>query len=109
MEISIERSGETLIAIAGGRVDGTNSQELHDGLEAIFEEDDRAVVLDLEHLTYLSSSGLRVVLLIARTLQRRNVKFALCSLSTWLREVFQVSGSIALSRFTHPAPRQSPR
>ena len=81
-----------MIAIAGRRVDGANSEEFQNDLEAILEEDDRALVLDLEHLSYISSSGLRAVLLISRTLQRRNAKFALCSLSTWLREVFQISG-----------------
>ena len=92
MEISNERDGDTLIVHAAGRVDGSNSQEFHDGLEAVIEDGDRAVVLDLEQLSYISSSGLRVMLLIARKLQRQQAKFALCSLSDSIREVFEISG-----------------
>ena len=92
MEISNERDGGTLIVHAAGRVDGSNSQEFQDGLEAIIGDGDRAVVLDLEQLSYISSSGLRVMLLIARKLQRQEAKFALCSLSESIREVFEISG-----------------
>ncbi len=92
MEISSERDAGTLIVKTGGRVDGSNSQEFQDGLEAIIDDGDRAVVLDLEELSYVSSSGLRVMLLIARKLQRQQAKFALCSLSASIREVFEISG-----------------
>ena len=92
MEISNQRDGDTLIVQAAGRVDGSNSQEFQDGLEAAIDDADRAVVLDLEELSYISSSGLRVMLLIARKLQRQQAKFALCSLSESIREVFEISG-----------------
>ena len=92
VEISNERDGGALIVQAAGRVDGSNSQEFQDGLEAIINDDERAVVLDLQELSYISSSGLRVMLLIARKLQRQQAKFALCSLTDSIREVFEISG-----------------
>ena len=48
--------------------------------------------LDLEHLSYISSAGLRVILLVAQQLQGRAVKFSVCSLPESVREVFQISG-----------------
>ena len=71
---------------------GSRAMARGDGLEAVIEDGDRAVVLDLEQLSYISSSGLRVMLLIARKLQRQQAKFALCSLSDWIREVLEISG-----------------
>ena len=92
MEISTEREDAALIVTASGRVDGSNSQEFQDGLEAVIDAGDRAVVLNLEQLSYISSSGLRAMLLIARKLQRQDTRFALCSLSDSIREVFEISG-----------------
>ena len=92
MEISIERDGDALIVAASGRVDGSNSQEFQDALDAAIDASCRAVVLSLKQLAYISSSGLRVMLLVARKLQRQDAKFALCSLSDSIREVFEISG-----------------
>ena len=92
MRISEERQGDTLIVTAAGRVDGSNSQEFQQALEGVIDEGDRAVVLQLKQLSYISSSGLRVMLMVARMLQKRGTKFALCELTESIREVFEISG-----------------
>ena len=50
------------------------------------------MVVDLAGLSYISSAGLRAVLLTAKSLSRRSAKFALCSPSKPIREVFEISG-----------------
>ena len=92
MNISTDRQGGALIAMAEGRVDGANAREFEDALEAAISEDDRAVVMDFEALSYISSAGLRVILLTARTLRERDREFVVCSLSDPIREVFEISG-----------------
>ena len=73
-------------------MDGTNAQEFQGELSSAIAETDRAVVLDLEHLSYISSAGLRVILLTAKALQRQDAELAVCSLSDSIREVFAISG-----------------
>lgn len=92
MKVTIERNGGTLVAMAEDRVDGTNASEFQQALEAAISEEDRVVILDCADLSYISSAGLRVVLLTARALQRQDSKFAVCSLSEQIREVFEISG-----------------
>ncbi|MXY46450.1 MAG: STAS domain-containing protein [Chloroflexi bacterium] len=92
MKVNIEREGNTLVAMVEDRVDGTNAGEFQQALEADISENDRIVILDCEGLSYISSAGLRVVLLTARALQKQNSKFAICSLSEQIREVFEISG-----------------
>ena len=92
MNVESRREGSSLVLIADGRVDGTNASEFQDAMKAEINESDRAVVLDLQDLTYISSAGLRVVLLIAKDLQRQGAKMAACSLSDPVREVFVISG-----------------
>ena len=92
MAISTSREGQTLIVKTGDRIDGANARELQVDLEAAIEPSDRGLVLDLEDLSYISSAGLRVILLTAKTLRKQNAKLAVCSLSGSVREGFEISG-----------------
>ena len=92
MEINTEQKGGVLVAMTVDRVDGSNAREFQEALQAVIQDDGNAFLLDMEQLTYISSAGLRVILLIARTLQGKSTKFAVCSLSDSVREVFEISG-----------------
>ena len=92
MDIQTERNNGTLIAKAEGRIDGVNARDFEEALKAAISADDDTVVMDLEGLSYISSAGLRVILLIAKTLRKRNAELVLCSLSDPIREVFEISG-----------------
>ena len=92
MEIRTEQKGEVLVALTEDRVDGANAREFQDTVQAAIAGQDCPVVLDMEQLVYISSAGLRVILMIARSLQGENRKFAVCSLVGPVREVFEISG-----------------
>ena len=92
MEISTAREGSVLVATTEDRIDGVTARAFQDALQAAIEDTDRAVILDLSQLTYISSAGLREILLIARMLQRQDGNLAVCSLSGSIQEVFQISG-----------------
>ena len=92
MEITSDNTDGAVVVKAVGRVDGANARDFHEGLEASIGADGESMVLDFEGLSYISSAGLRVVLLVAKTLQQKNAKLAVCSLSDSIREVFEISG-----------------
>ena len=73
-------------------MDGSNALECQSAGGPLLGENLTGLVLDLEHLSYISSAGLRVILLVAQQLQGRAVKFGVCSLPESVREVFQISG-----------------
>ncbi len=92
MGINAERAGGTVIAKADGRIDSSNSREFHTELEAVVADSDAALVLDFEDVAYISSAGMRVILLTAKSLQKSGIKLALCSMDDSIREVFKISG-----------------
>ncbi len=92
MGVTFERGDGVLIAKTEGRVDGANAREFQTDLEDAIDESDRVVVLDLEHLTYISSAGLRVILLTVKMLRKQEAMFSVCSLPDTIREVFEISG-----------------
>ncbi len=92
MEITTERKGDVLVALTEDRVDGSNAREFQESVQAAIADEDCPVVLDMERLVYISSAGLRVILMIARSLQGEKRNFAVCSLVGPVREVFEISG-----------------
>ena len=92
MDLVTERSNDTLVVEAWNRVDGSNAREFEKSLMDSINDEDRVVVLDFEHLAYISSAGLRVVLLTAKTLSKRRGKFVICALAAPIREIFEISG-----------------
>lgn len=92
MELVINRSNGILVAEAWTRVDGANAGEFEAALSDAIDANDRAVIIDFEHLAYISSAGLRVILLTAKTLRRQSAKFGICGLGDPIREVFEISG-----------------
>ena len=81
-----------LIASVNGRVDGSNAQEFQEALEKLMADGVNALALDLGDLAYISSAGLRVILLISRQMQGRSGKFGICTLKGAIAEVFALSG-----------------
>ena len=92
MEVKTERENETLIARVEGRIDSTNARDFEDAMTAVIGESDRAVIMDFGNLAYISSAGLRSILLVGKELWNRDATLALCSLSASIREVFEISG-----------------
>ena len=71
MAVNSDRQNGTLIARADGRIDGANAREFQVALESAIDPTDSNVILDLENLSYISSAGLRVILMTAKSLQRQ--------------------------------------
>lgn len=92
LELQTDQIEGVLIVSVAGRIDGLNAQEFHENLDKEIAGSENPVVLDLEGLSYISSAGLRSILLIAKTLQSRNTRFMLCSLSAPIREIFEIAG-----------------
>lgn len=92
MKLVIEHLNGIAVAEACSRVDGTNAREFEAALREAVASEDRALVVDCEQLKYISSAGLRAILIIAKLLQRRNAGFGICSLAAPIREIFEISG-----------------
>ena len=92
MDIRTELRGDALIAVAPNRIDSANAPEFQTALQVAVDQHDCAMVLDLEELTYISSAGLRAMVLIARALRRKHEDLVLCSLTGPVRGIFQTGG-----------------
>ena len=92
MDIAIERDGDVVIVIATGVVDGSNAVKFREKIEAVIEESDRGAILDLNGVPHSASAGLRVILDLAKQLQRQHGKLIVCGLSGLVNDEFSISG-----------------
>ena len=92
MRIKWEQKDGVVIGRIEGRIDSANTAEFERVLESGLNPTAKTVVMDFEKVAFMSSAGLRVVLMLAKQLRKRGAQAAVCSLPGAIREVFSVSG-----------------
>lgn len=96
MPFAIEKSGSALIFQPEGLVNSANAAAFEADLMAQVEKVEHRIVLDLGRLDYISSAGLRVVLLLAKKLKQLGGALILCDIQPNVREVFEISGFLTI-------------
>ena len=92
MQIRTETDNGTLIAYVAGRIGASNAFDLQRSMLAVVGDDSQTVVVDCASLSEVTSAGLSAFLMLARTLNDRGIRFALCCLAPKLRDVFEMTG-----------------
>ena len=94
MRISIEwqREGGVVTAALNGRVDSNNADQFQKMMEAGIEPKDKALIMDFEQVSYISSAGLRVVVVMAKKFKGPYRKLVICALSEPIRKLFTMTG-----------------
>jgi anti-anti-sigma factor len=92
MEITEQKSAGVVTLRLSGRLDTTTARAFEDKILGRIESGERHVVIDLAQLDYISSAGLRVIVLAGKRLSAANGKLVLCSLKDQVREVFDIAG-----------------
>lgn len=92
MIVDIQRTEAAVVLVAEGRVDSANASEFQSAIFAAVESTDRMVIIDLDKVPFMSSAGLRSVLIVSKDLQRKNAKVAVCSPQQMVRDIFIISG-----------------
>ena len=92
MEISHEKQGDVTIVALAGRLDAGATKAAEDGLNAVLGPGAPHLAIDMSKLEYISSAGLRVLLVVAKKVQQAKGKVVLFGLASNVREVFSISG-----------------
>ena len=92
MEVTCERRDGVLWFSVSGRITILNATQFEETVADAIEDGDRAVIIDLENLVYISSAGLYAVLRVAKSLWQRDAAFALCALSDSVHLIFERVG-----------------
>lgn len=98
MEFTSEKINEYNLISINGRLDTLTSIPFEKQLLHEIESNQYKFIFDCTNLSYISSAGLRVLLLISKKVKPQNGEIILVGLQEHITEVFKISGFDALFR-----------
>jgi len=90
-----EEQGSQLVSLRG-RIDSASASAFEQAVLDLFSAPGRRAVLDFGGVDYISSAGLRVVLMVAKRAKQGQGRLLLCGLAPHVREVFEISGFLKI-------------
>jgi anti-sigma B factor antagonist/stage II sporulation protein AA (anti-sigma F factor antagonist) len=94
MQIFQERFGDALVLTLAGRIDNSTTETLKAGLDSYVagcRSDGDRLVLDFSKVDYISSVGLRVLMLAAKQSREQGGTIVVGALQPVVREIFEIS------------------
>lgn len=74
-----------------GRLDAESAPEAETQLKGALNQGSQRLLFDLSKMDYISSAGLRVILMAVKELRKKQGKVVLCALTPYVKEIFDVS------------------
>jgi anti-anti-sigma factor len=96
MNVSEQTTDGALVLSVSGRLDSMTSESFEQLLMSRIDAGQTKLVIDFSDLSYISSAGLRVLLMAAKRLKKEAGAFALCRLGDPIREVLEISGFLSI-------------
>ena len=98
MQFTSQRLVDVFVAAPVGQIDHPNAQRLQQALAPVLEAaalSKSALLFDFAGVEYISSVGLRVLLMAAKEVRARNARIAVAALQPVVKEIFDIA------RFNH--------
>ena len=94
MELSVRREGDVVVIGLDGRLDSRSAPSVEEQLAALLA-DHRVMLMDLGRMSYLSSAGLRVLLLLYRQAQAAGSAVVLARVPAEVEEIMAATGFLS--------------
>jgi len=92
MEMSQREINGVLILSPFGNLDFNQATSFQETVTSLVEQGSKKVLINFSELNFISSAGLRVLIVLTKLLQQKNGALALSSMNEQIEEVFSISG-----------------
>ncbi len=92
MQIDQNKRGTVVVVAPHGSLDIDTRKIVVDMLFGLLDTGETAILVDLSHVDFMTSTGLSAVLYAAKRVENIAGKFALCSINKDIQFVFEISG-----------------
>lgn len=96
MDLQTRIENNTVVVTLSGRLDAVTAPEYEKKIRELIDGGNSCFVVDFEQLDYISSAGLRALLLMAKLLKEKNGQVCLANVQGNVRSVFEMSGFTTL-------------
>ncbi len=100
MNAIIRKEGDNRVTlILDGRLDASVASHIAKEVEPLFDYSDCEIVIDCSQLDYISSSGLRLLMIINQRCRANHCELYIMGLQERVQDVFQTTGFVNLFQF----------
>ena len=92
IEVAEERNDEVLVLLPVGRLDSGNARSFESVVMDHVSSGERRLIVDFSRLDFISSSGMRVLLIAAKALKAGGGTLVLCGMKPHIEDVFRITG-----------------
>ena len=92
MQITVKNENEVKVLEFSGNLDTQTFSDAHDKLIEMIDKGETKILANFERLEYISSAGLRTLLIAAKQLNLVGGEIRICCLNDVVNEVFNISG-----------------
>ncbi len=92
MDFTVDEFGDVKAVRITGNLDTQTSTVAQEQLIQLIDNGATKILIDFEDLNYISSSGLRMLLVAVKRLEGTNGQLRICNPNKMVREVFDTSG-----------------
>ena len=92
MDINITKEGSKTFAVLNGRLDTTNADQFQKDITVLMEDPAPDIEFDCTDMDYTSSQGLRIFLMIQKSVSSKGGKFVMKNMKPQVKEVFDITG-----------------
>lgn len=91
MNCSEAKLGNSVLLTVLGRIDLSNADTFRDALSSALSRAGSGIVLDFSGVDYISSAGLRSLMIAFKAGKEQGKSFAIAALQPLVREIFEIS------------------
>jgi len=92
MDLQTRIENNAIVVTISGRLDAVTAPDYEKRIRELIDSVNNYFVVDFEQLDYISSAGLRALLLMAKLLKEKGGKVCLANVKGNVRSVFDMSG-----------------
>lgn len=92
MEVKIEKLGEKTKVVLNGRLDTTNADKFQQNIAPLMQGENPDIEIDCTEMEYTSSQGLRMFLMLQKSVTARKGNMVMRNMKPNVKEVFDITG-----------------
>lgn len=96
METIITKQNDVIIIKPINRLDSNTFEAFEQEINSQISNNASKLIIDFTELEYISSAGLRVILVTAKKLKKTKGTLRLCAMKDFIKEIFDIAGFSAI-------------
>ncbi len=92
MDIKISQQENKTMVVLNGRIDTSNADQFQQDVAPLMEGENPDIDIDCTDMSYTSSQGLRIFLMLQKSVMARKGKLVMRNMNPQVKEVFDITG-----------------